>query len=494
MTSRSTRSSALHCIRGTFVVPNPITRSISLEQDHIIAYDNDTGTILYFGAWGSAMTQAFLDQQDSLVRITELGSHEFITPGLVDTHIHAPQYSYSGTATDKSLMNWLQDYTFPAERALRDLNIARSVYEEVVQCSLRHGTTTAMYYATLDVEPTKVLCDVIIEKQQRGLVGKVCMDRNAPEDYVQTLEENVKGTKEIIEYIHNFEASKNNMIFPVVTPRFYPTCTFELLQRLGQVARDYDCHIQSHVSESLDEVAFSHDLDSTLVDSPRSGVQIFEAAKCLTNKTVLAHGIYVNTHDAALLRRFNAGISHCPLSNFYFAGGMLRTKYLTFHKEIKVGIGTDIAGGYSPSMWHACRCTVMTSRALWQLQYHSGKNDIQISENNKQNVEITNEEGSKSTMPDEVLDYKEALYLATLGGAELLQLDHIIGTFKQGMQFDAIHWDTRHISLFERDTIEDEFQKLCCLGDDRNIRCVYINGSVVHRNPNLYPEKDERTY
>lgn len=381
-------------------------------------------------------------------------------------------------------MNWLHDYTFPAERALRDLTMAREVYEQVVQGSLRHGTTTAMYYATLDVEPTKVLCDVVVEKQQRGLIGKVCMDRNAPEDYMQTIEENVRGTVEIIEYIRGkyIGASCRNMLFPVVTPRFYPTCTFELIQRLGEVARRYDCHVQSHVSESLDEVAFSRDLDTSLVGTPRSGVQVFEAAQCLTRKTVLAHGVYVNSCYADLLRNYEAGIAHCPLSNFYFAGGMLRTKYLTSKKGVKVGLGTDVAGGYSPSMWHVCRCTVMTSRALWQMQYHSGTNTIQIPEEKEYEEQSLPLQGMCKMTPDELLDYKEALYLATLGGAQVLQLDNLIGTFKRGMQFDAVRWSTKHIPLFKRDTLEDEFQKLCCLGDDRNVQCVYVNGSVVYQN------------
>ena len=386
-------------IHGNFIVPNENTKSVEIKEDYVLKCSTLVGVIQYFGPASTSVSKNIVKGEEG-ESVIELSKYEFLVPGFIDLHIHAPQYSYSGTATDRPLMEWLDEYTFPAERSLNeDLQMASEVYQRVVDATLRNGTTTALYFATLHVEPTKVLCDVIQNRGQRGLVGKVCMDRNSPEDYCQTIEENLKGTQEIIDYIRSSEAGKNGLLLPVVTPRFYPTCTFELLSKLGEIAVNNDCHIQSHISESIDEVEFSRILDESEVGgrdddeevTSRSDTQIFEAANCLTNKTILAHGVFVDEKDAALLRARGCAIAHCALSNFYFAGHPLRCQHLMCLGN-NIGLGTDVAGGYSPSMMNACRNTVIASRALWQAQYYRDKNSPK----------------------DECLDYKQAFYLATL--------------------------------------------------------------------------------
>jgi cytosine/adenosine deaminase-related metal-dependent hydrolase len=165
-----------------------------------------------------------------------LKEHEFACPGLIDLHIHAPQYAFTGTATDRPLMGsngWLETYTFPTEESFRDLSFARQVYTGVVKKTLSMGTTTALYFATLDLEPTKLLVDIALQFGQRALVGKVCMDRNSPETYCQSLEKNLQDTRNLIEYIGSHPAQPSTecpLVLPVITPRFIPTCSPELLQ------------------------------------------------------------------------------------------------------------------------------------------------------------------------------------------------------------------------------------------------------------------------
>ncbi len=350
---------------------------------------------------------------------------------------------------------WLETYTFPAEQSLRDdLDKARLVYDSVVSTTLEAGTTTAVYFGTLDLEPCKVLVDTCLRQGQRAFVGKVCMDRNSPDNYIQSTVQNVEETIALIEHIHASTDDENDallsLVMPIVTPRFIPTCTPSLMKQLGDVARKYNCHVQSHISESTDEVEFSRRLDATLNGGGgRTDAEIFHSHNLLTDKTIMAHGVLLSDNCLNLLKKCGSAVAHCPLSNFYFAGNVapLQCRRL-MERQVKVGLGTDVSGGYSPSIANASRMAVVASRAL-------------------QNAE-------------DILDYRHAFYLATLGAAEALGLQDQIGTFRVGMEFDAIVLSASSpIQVFDTDTLQDVFQKLCTLGDDRHVKQVYVQGRAV---------------
>ena len=414
---------------------------------------------------------------------------EFLCPGFVDTHLHAPQFAYTGTATDLPLLGprgWLEMYTFPSERRLgHDLDWAASVYERVVTTTLRHGTTTAVYYATLDAAPTRVLVDVCGQLGQRALIGKVCMDRHAPQDYCQSTKQNLEETEQVMEYIYQCAGKRHAhedpvdtplpLVLPMITPRFIPTCTPELLSGLGQLAaspRHRPCHITTHVSESWDEVAISRQLDAEHDYGDgigRTDCVILDAHQLLTRHSLLAHAVHLTPSDQELLQQRGATIAHCPLSNFFFAGQCLPCRALLQQQQhhIPIGLGTDVAGGYSPSMMQAARMAVVASHALQQQQPHDNSNN--------------------NIATNHILDYRHAFYLATLGGATALRLHHRIGTLAVGMEFDAFIWSANHnnninnVPLFPTDTLQDIFQKLCTLGDDRNVQRVFVQGrQVVH--------------
>lgn len=389
--------------------------------------------------------------------------HNTLTPGQVCQHKVRisdceGKLSLSLVATDRPLMGhggWLETYTFPSERSLgNNVDHAKCVYEGVVNTTLQAGTTTAVYFATLHLSPCKVLVDVALELGQRAFVGKVCMDRNSPDDYIQTQDQNVEETCALIRYIH--EKAKREvdtspllpLVMPIVTPRFIPTCTPELMTALGKVATTYNCHIQSHISESTDEVEFSRHLDTTTdLGGGRTDAAIFDSHKLLTDRCIMAHGVHLSTDCLDLLKSRGTAVAHCPLSNFFFAGASLPCRRL-MERGNKVGLGTDVAGGYSPSMANSARMAVVASRALHQT--------------------------------DCILDYRHAFYLATLGGAESLGLQHRIGTFAVGMEFDAIILAaSAPIQIFDADKVEDVFQKLCTLGDDRHVKQVFVQGKPI---------------
>jgi guanine deaminase len=156
--------------------------------------------------------------------IVELAESEVILPGFIDVHLHAPQYSYTGTATDRPLMEWLEHYTFPAESSHNDnLAWAEEVYSKLVRRLLANGTTTAVYFATMHARPAMVLADVCCNMGQRALIGKVNMDRNSPSNYIETADESIASTELVIAHIKS--KGLPELLIPVITPRFVPTCT-----------------------------------------------------------------------------------------------------------------------------------------------------------------------------------------------------------------------------------------------------------------------------
>jgi guanine deaminase len=442
---------------------------LKLLKDHMITVDED-GIIVHMAP---ARSLDLTESERKSASLFELSSREFLSPGMIDLHIHAPQYAYSGTATDRPLMGadgWLETYTFPAEQRLgADLDRAKRVYQGVVETTLQAGTTTAVYFATLDLEPCKVLVHTALHCGQRAFVGKVCMDRYSPQNYCQTLEQNLEETKALIEYIHTTvgREAENKLlplIFPLITPRFIPTCSPALLSALGKLAAEHHCHITSHISESIDEVAFSRHLDAT--EDYKDGVgrtdtAIFESHGLLSDRCIMAHGVHLSDDDLDLMKERGSAVAHCPLSNFFFGGGSLPCRRLMARAN-KVGLGTDVAGGYSPSLLNSSRMAVVASRAL-------------------EHQDIARKEDSV-TAQEHVLDYRHAFYLTTLGGAEALGLQDRIGTFGVGMEFDAICLSAdvaSPIQVFDTDGVEDVFQKLCVLGDDRNVESVFVQGRKV---------------
>ncbi|ETO25703.1 hypothetical protein RFI_11435 [Reticulomyxa filosa] len=280
---------------------------------------------------------------------------------------------------------------------------------------------------------------------QRAFVGKICMDQNSPKDYIQQTADCLHDTKQFILSVRH--DINNELIQPVITPRFIPTCSDQLLQGLGQLAKDFQlCHVQSHISESKDEKLHFCLLGFFFCERD---TEIFDKFGLLTSRTIVAHANHCTDEDLKVLKQKGVGIAHCPLSNFYFANGCLPVKSLHEKYKLNVGLGTDVAGGYSPSMFNAMRNCVITSKLF----------------------------GGDADM-----DYKHALYLATIGGAKCLGIDSIIGTFEIGKEFDALLLGVEsnsQIDIFDMDTLDDIFQKIMTLGDDRDIKRVWVRGRDV---------------
>ncbi|KAJ5151707.1 guanine deaminase [Penicillium capsulatum] len=444
--------------------------------------------------------------------------NEFFFPGFIDTHIHAPQYPNVGLFGSSTLLDWLEKYTFPVESGLGDhpyedddlmgwlpRNAPASavrVYDQVIARTLSHGTTCASYFATIHVPATNALALQCWARGQRAFIGRVCMDN--PEfcpSYYRDLsaEHSLESTQATTEFIHNIDP-KGTLIKPIITPRFAPTCTSTALHKLGALAAAYSppLHIQTHISENINEVA----LVKKLFPESASYAAVYDTHNLLTPRTILAHAVHLSPDERKLIRARKAKISHCPASNSALGSGIAPVR--TFLDEgITVGLGTDVSGGYNPSILEAARQACLASRLL-------GHTTAFVEAQTQATVPLKTENGEtkEACLGREKLSVEESLYLGTRGGAAVVDMADDIGGFEIGMLWDvqlielgavpessAGLSDTTvsrtdsglprsgpvgNVDLFGTETWQEKIQKWVWGGDDRNVKAVWVGGRLVH--------------
>lgn len=390
----------------------------------------------------------------------QLDEGQYFLPGFVDLHVHAPQWAQSGTALDLPLYDWLHTYTFPLEAKYADLSFAESVYEDLVSTLLANGTTTVLYFATVHKEASLLLAEICAKKGQRGLVGKVVMDdpEQNPLYYRDAdTETALKDTEEFILAVQELAKDVKQGVYPVVTPRFIPSCSDEALKGLGDLAAKYDTHIQSHCSES----DWAHQyVKDRLQKNDAFALNDFGL---LGEKSVMAHCNFLDDNDAALFASTGTAISHCPLSNAYFANSVLPLKRFQA-MGIDIGLGTDISAGATPSIYDNAKQAVVSSRML---------------EDGVSTALSAEERG----VPDSRISIHEAFYLATAGGGESLSLP--IGKIAENYSWDVQIIDTKapaaKLPIFNsEEELDDIFQKILYLVRPENIKEVWVQGEKVH--------------
>lgn len=438
-------------IIGTFFhAPTPDRLEV---LENVLIRVDDRGTITdVLAARDPMRSRAEAELGGRLIRLPE---GHFGLPGLVDLHIHAPQYPQLGLALDEPLEVWLQKYTFPLEARYADLDFARERYEVLVDDLLATGTTTALYFATRHEAATKLLADICIEKGQRALVGKVVMDDPAacPDDYRdESPETAVAETRAVIDHIRNHPENGAGRVLPVITPRFIPSCTDQALAGLGALVRECGCHVQTHCSES--DWAHGHVLSRFGITDAAA----LDSFGLLTRKSVLAHSNFLTGDDMDRLAARGAAVAHCALSNIYFANSVFPLRQ-ALEKGVHVGLGTDISGGPSASMFEACRTTVQSARMLAE------GTDPAVP-------------AAERGRPGSAIDLVTAFHLATAGGGVALDLP--IGVLAPGYRFDALAIDTSAktgaIRLFGETAPSAIFEKLIYGTTRANIARVWVDG------------------
>jgi len=373
------------------------------------------------------------DEADPDGTVHRLSPSQRLLPGLVDLHIHAPQWPQLGTGLDLPLEQWLFEYTFPLEARFADVGFARDVWAHMVPALLSHGTTTAVYFSSVHEPATSALAEQCIRSGQRAYVGRVAMDLDVPSYYCDaSAAEGVAASRRSVADIRGLGSP---LVQPIITPRFVPACSDELLRGLGDLAAETGALVQTHCSESV----WEHGV--VLERYGHSDTAALRAMGLLREGTVLAHGNHLGDDDLPLIRDAGAGVAHCPLSNTYFANGTFPTRRV-LDAGVKVGMGTDIAGGAEPGLLHQCALAVDVSRSV------------------------------------EPIDVVTAFHLGTVGGADVLGAP--VGLMEVGRQFDAIVVETDGPVL--RGWIDDEarlFEKIVRLARPSDIAAVWVAGTQV---------------
>ena len=367
---------------------------------------------------------------------------KLIIPGLVDLHMHAPQYTYRGLHMDLELLEWLNSYTFPAEAKYKDEEYARVTYGRFVDRMVKSATTRACIFATVHVEGTLILMDLLEKAGMHTMVGKLNMDRNAP-DYLREVswEQSAADTRRWIE-----EAKKrfeNNV--PMLTPRFTPSCSDEIMAELKKIQVEYGLPFQSHLSENSGEIEWVKELCpyAKYYGRAYSHFGLFGG----DTPTVMAHCIYSCEEEIQDMKEQEVYIAHCPESNMNVVAGIAPVrKYL--QEGLKVGLGSDVAGGATENLFTAMMHAIQVSKLRWRL---------------------VDDTLAPLTVP-------EVFYMATKGGGELFGK---VGSFEEGYEFDAVILDDSHIPDQDGLTIEERLERFIYLNQEADVKAKYIAGTQV---------------
>lgn len=367
---------------------------------------------------------------------------QLIIPGLADLHIHAPQYAFRGMGMDLELLDWLNAKTFPEEAKYEDLEYAGRAYRIFAENMKKSATTRACVFATIHREGTELLMDLLEETGIKAMVGKVNMDRNSPDYLIEKSAAQAAGdTVAWIEHTVN----KYENIKPILTPRFIPTCSDELMERLKEIQIRYQLPMQSHLSENQGEINWVKEL-SPKADFYGDAYDRFGlfGGDC---RTIMAHCVYSGEQEIDRMRERGVYIAHCPESNFNLSSGIAPIrKYLD--KGLNVGLGSDVAGGTTESVFKAMTCAVQSSKVRWRLTEESLK----------------------------PLTIEEAFYLGTEGGGSFFGK---VGSFKPGYEFDALVIDDSTLKHPQELGIKERLERVIYLSDERHITAKYAGGKRI---------------
>lgn len=366
---------------------------------------------------------------------------KLIIPGLIDLHVHAPQYSFRGLGMDLELIDWLNTHTFVEEAKYAKEDYADKAYEIFTQDLIKSATTRACIFGTIHNEATLLLMRKLEAAGFKAYVGKVNMDRNSPEYLCE--ESPLKAAEETEKWILECASFKN--VKPILTPRFTPSCSDELMQRLSVLQKKYHLPMQSHLSENYGEIEWVKELcpDTKFYGEAYNKYEMFGNA-C---PTIMAHCVHSNEEEIEMMKEQGVFVAHCPESNTNLSSGVAPIKtYLD--KGMKVGLGSDIAAGSSLSMFHAMGMAIQCSKLRWRL-YEQGVKPLTVA---------------------------EAFYLATKGGGEFFGK---VGSFEEGYEFDAVVIDDSTIKHPQELSIKERLERLIYLAEDKHIVAKYIAGRKV---------------
>lgn len=416
-------------IKGNVVFSKNKTEMNIWEQAYLVCIDGKCAGVF------PELPEEFAD-----LPLKDYGN-SLIIPGMTDLHVHAPQYSYRGLDMDMELIDWLNAHAFPEESKFADLDYAKSAYGIFVDDLVKSTTTRACIFGTLHKDATLLLMELLEKAGMRAFVGKVNMDRNSPDILREESAESASQNTE--RWV--LEAKRFENVRQILTPRFIPSCSDELMRELSRLQKKYGLPMQSHLSENLGEITWVQELcpESKFYGDAYDQFELF-GGDC---PTIMAHCVYSGEEEVALMKERQVFVAHCPQSNTNLASGIAPVR-MYLEKDLKMGLGSDVAGGVHLSIMRAMTDAIQCSKLRWRLYDQSL----------------------------EPLKFEEAFYLATKGGGEFFGK---VGSFEEGYEFDAVVLDDSNLRHPQEISIKERLERIAYLGDDRNVRNKYIAGKLV---------------
>lgn len=416
------------------IIYTPQRSHFEILENGYVAVD-DSGRVC-----GVASDRNALGHPDA--EVVDFGNRLLI-PAMNDVHVHAAQYHNQGIAMDLELLPWLNNYTFPEEARYADAEYADRIYRRFVRNLWRVGTMRSAVFATIHTPATQRLMRLFREAGMGALVGKVAMDRNSTDALTETVDDYMRGIQRIIEEYHD----PNDLVRPIVTPRFIPTCTPDMLRTCGEVARRYNLPVQSHLSENLSEIAFVRELEP---ESAGYGDAYLRYGLFGQTPTVMAHCVWSDEAERRLMKENGVMVAHCPTSNLNLASGMSPVRSF-LDDGITVGLGSDVSGGHDLSIFRVMVYAIQVSKMHYQRNHD---------------------------MP--FLTLPEVFWMATKSGGSFFGK---VGSFEDGYDFDALVIDDH--DLYPEDyTIAQRLERFIYVGDDRNITHRFCRGKEL-KTPNI---------
>lgn len=365
---------------------------------------------------------------------------KLILPGFTDLHVHAPQHRFRALGMDLELLEWLETHTFPQEAKYADIAYAKENYTRFVEEMKKGPNTRACVFGTIHRKSTEVLMELLENAGLCAMVGKVNMDRNSP-DYLREDSAEVSA-EDTIAFLEDVK-QKYPHVTPILTPRFLPTCSDELLTKLGDIQKEYKVPVQSHLSENRGEVEWVQALfpASSCYGDAYDSFGLFGGENC---PTIMAHCVLSTDEEIDLMKKRGVFIAHCPESNSNLLSGIAPIRrYL--EEGIAVGLGSDVAGGTRCSIFYAMAEAVRMSKMRWRL---------------------VDESLAPLTIP-------EVFYLATAGGGAFFGK---VGKFETGYAFDAfVLDDSRYDNKGEYD-IAQRLERAVYLSNDDEVLHKFVAG------------------
>lgn len=382
-------------------------------------------------------TYETLPEQYKNEPVTDFGD-QLLMPAMNDLHVHAPQYRNLGIAMDLELLPWLNTYTFPEETKYKDLAYAERMYRRFVRDLWKLGTMRAAIFATIHPEATCLLADMLHEAGLGGMVGLVGMDRNCPETLRNNAQEVVEGTKRVLEHTASMP-----LVSAIITPRFVPSCTPEMMTALGELAKEYQLPVQSHLSENQSEIAWVKELEpeSTCYGDAYRRYGLFGQTP-----TLMAHCCYTSGEEFEMMRANHVFAVHCPTSNCNIGSGIAPIRRF-MNAGIPVALGSDVSGGSGFSIFRVMHYTLQMSKLKW---VHGGHKEA-------------------------FLSLSEAFWLATKSGGSFFGK---VGSFEPGYAFDALVVDESDLN-FDNYPIQHRLERYIYLGDDRQLTHRFCQGKEI---------------